>query len=166
MTSALTLGLRRIVGIEPRRDRLLELAGRLALGIDIADQREGQHAVAVQRVLAGQRRLAEHDDPDAVVGAQAVVGIASADARPAVAARAVGGSEAQAAVAVRVFVDDRGGIALAGREGEHRNEQAATAQRDDGGGGICRLPSPRVSRRHDTHASASSVRTHEITSQA
>src|SRR4029450_13100657 len=45
----------------------------LAVAVDTANQREGRDAVAVQRVLAGQRRLAEHNDPDAVVDAQPVV---------------------------------------------------------------------------------------------
>src|SRR5919106_1806011 len=59
-------GIPKIVRIELGDDCILQLFRGLAVCVDIADEREGQHAVAVERVFAGQRRLAEDDNADAV----------------------------------------------------------------------------------------------------
>src|SRR5262249_19187345 len=62
-----------VVRLKLRSDRLLQLVGRHARGRYVADQREGQNAVAVERVLAGQRWLAEYGDTQSVVRAKFVV---------------------------------------------------------------------------------------------
>src|SRR5215475_14097992 len=68
-------------------------------------------------VLASERRLAEHGDAQTVVGTEFVAGIAARRHRAApteAAARCAGWRQRQA-----VVLDDRGGIAVAGSDGEH-----------------------------------------------
>src|SRR5262249_12316492 len=106
------------VGLELRGDRLLQLVGRHARGRHVADQREGQNAVAVERVLAGERGLAEHGNAQAVVRAKLVVGIMRRGG--ALALCAVGG-----------FVSDRSRIDITGGQSKYRSQKTATMKQGD-----------------------------------
>src|SRR5262249_2713564 len=122
-------GIDQVVGLELAGDGLLQLLRRHAGCRHVADQREGQGAIAVEHVLASERRLAEHGDAQTVVGTEFVAGIAArrhrADPTEA-AARCAGWRQRQA-----VVLDDRGGIAVAGSDGEHRYKEPATTQEGD-----------------------------------
>jgi hypothetical protein len=54
-------------------DFLLELTQRRAARLDATDQRKGERAVLLHRVLAGQLRLAEHGDVQNILGANPVI---------------------------------------------------------------------------------------------
>jgi hypothetical protein len=110
------------------RDGLLQLGDRHAAGRDVADQRIGERAVAVDRELAGKRRLAEDDYADPIVGPELVAGIACRDRA---AARPVGRREVQAVGAFGGVLHDGGRVAVAGSQGEHRQQETTTTQERD-----------------------------------
>ena len=100
---------------------------------------KGEDAVAVEHELAGQRRLAEHDDAGAIVGAELVVG-SRARCRPPL------GAEAAACLPPCRACPARsawGRIVAAGAERQH-----AVSRRDGAGtrcDGSADMSSPRVS---------------------
>src|SRR6266446_5799629 len=122
-----------MLGLELGGDRLLQLNGSGALGRDIADQGESEHAVAVERIFPREGWLPEDNDSDAVVRAKLVVGIEAGDrltrTGAAHAARRVGRREVQACAAIgRRRLDDRRRVAVARGKDKQRYEQATAQQ--------------------------------------
>ena len=117
-----------IVRVELGRDGALQFGRRHAVGRHVADQREGQVAVAVEHELAGEVGLAINDDTRAIVGAEPVIGAGAI----AAAATAVAGKAHLARAGGRVRHDRCVVVVAAGAERQQRRHEGTTKERREG----------------------------------